>query len=215
MRGLVPLVLALALGGCAYLSRPATVPMETRFAAGACPAADAVFVLLPGVYSSIDEFEREGFLRAVRERRIAADILVADAHRAYYDNASIGERLDADVIAPMRARGYRSIWLVGISLGGAGALVYAARRPGEIAGVVALAPYLGDPPVTPDVVTAVRPRLYLGYGDSDRFVAAHRLLAATLPAERVFRTPGGHDWPVWRVLWERTLDALPLRRCAA
>ena len=56
------------------------------------------------------------------------------------------------------------------------------------------------------------PRLYLGYGVDDRFASAHKLLAAALPADRVFTAPGGHDWPAWRPLWSTMLDAAPLPR---
>ena len=56
--------------------------------------------------------------------------------------------------------------------------------------------------------------LYLGYGLADRFLADAELLAAALPAERVFTAPGGHDWPVWLTLWQRMPDVLPLRRDA-
>ena len=56
--------------------------------------------------------------------------------------------------------------------------------------------------------------LFLGYGRADRFLADDELLAATLPAERVFTAEGGHDWPVWLTLWQRMLAVLPLRRDA-
>ena len=58
----------------------------------------------------------------------------------------------------------------------------------------------------------LRPRWYLGFGRQDRFVAAHRLLASQLPASAVDEVAGGHDWPVWRELWDRFL--LPLGRRA-
>ncbi|MBH1965058.1 MAG: alpha/beta hydrolase [Comamonadaceae bacterium] len=51
--------------------------------------------------------------------------------------------------------------------------------------------------------------LYLGYGDTDRFAFSHRLLAAALPPEQVFVTPGGHQWAPWLVLWQRFLDLRP------
>src|SRR5262249_49783422 len=51
------------------------------------------------------------------------------------------------------------------------------------------------------------PLMHLGLGEDDRFGARHRTLAAALPAERVALVPGGHEWPVWRTLWERFLDA--------
>jgi hypothetical protein len=49
--------------------------------------------------------------------------------------------------------------------------------------------------------------LYLGFGQRDRFAAAHELLAATLPADSVNVIPGGHDWSTWVRLWENFLDS--------
>ncbi len=56
------------------------------------------------------------------------------------------------------------------------------------------------------------PALYLGFGVDDRFVTAHRLLADAMPPDHVFTAPGGHDWPAWRDVWPRMLDAAPLPR---
>jgi pimeloyl-ACP methyl ester carboxylesterase len=52
-----------------------------------------------------------------------------------------------------------------------------------------------------------RPRLHLGFGRDDRFAAAHRLLAQSLPADSVAIIDGGHDWPTWTRLWENFLDS--------
>jgi len=52
------------------------------------------------------------------------------------------------------------------------------------------------------------PVRYLGFGRDDRFAAAQRLLASQLPPETVDVIDGGHDWPVWRHLWDRFLDRL-------
>jgi alpha-beta hydrolase superfamily lysophospholipase len=49
--------------------------------------------------------------------------------------------------------------------------------------------------------------LYLGYGNADRFSAAHELLAATLPAAAVDVVAGGHEWLTWVRLWENFLDS--------
>jgi pimeloyl-ACP methyl ester carboxylesterase len=56
------------------------------------------------------------------------------------------------------------------------------------------------------------PQVFLGFGVDDRFVTAHRLLAAALPRDHVFTAPGGHDWPAWRAVWSAMLDAAPLPR---
>ena len=80
--------------------------------------SDTLLVFLPGAYLKPDEFEREGFISAVRERHLAADSLLVDADVSYYYDQTLSERLHADVIEPQRALGYKSIWLVGISIGG-------------------------------------------------------------------------------------------------
>jgi pimeloyl-ACP methyl ester carboxylesterase len=59
-----------------------------------------------------------------------------------------------------------------------------------------------------------RPTLYLGAGDTDKLHYGHTILAAALPAERIFRTAGGHDWNPWSVLWAHFLDTSDFRdRC--
>jgi pimeloyl-ACP methyl ester carboxylesterase len=48
--------------------------------------------------------------------------------------------------------------------------------------------------------------VHLGFGSEDRFADSHRMMAAALPPEMVHVVPGGHDWPVWRQLWDNFLD---------
>ena len=240
------------LSGCAAW-RPVTVPIGTLAEPARCATRpDTLIVMLPGAGSRPEDFATEGFVQAVRQRQLAADIVLVDAHRGYFNDLAIIERLRADVIAPARARGYAQIWLVGISLGAFGSLVYAAERPAGITGIVALGPYLGSPEKGAEVAAAggltawrgpatampgdfeakfwrwlqsfgapiaqaggqassPRPTLLLGYGLEDRFRPNHDLLAAALPPAQVFTTPGGHDWAPWLALWQRMLDAMPLR----
>jgi len=105
--------------------------------------SETLLVFLPGAYLKPEEFERQGFISAVRERHLAADAMLVDADVSYYYDQTLSERLHADVIEPQRANGYKSIWLVGISIGGFGALIHELARPGSVDGIVALAPYLG------------------------------------------------------------------------
>lgn len=144
---LLPLFLAATLltSACS-LWRPVTVPIPTvRIAATCSVRPDTLVVMLPGAASRPEEFESEGLVRAMRERGIAADVVLVDAHLGYYRNRTVIDRLRADVIAPALALGYRHVWLVGISLGGFGALIYTAEQPQGIDGIVAIAPYLGEP----------------------------------------------------------------------
>ncbi len=50
------------------------------------------------------------------------------------------------------------------------------------------------------------PKLFLAYGDSDRFNDTHRLLASLLNQGHVFTKQGGHNWIVWKKLWQTLLD---------
>ncbi len=252
LRRLLLCTLVASLSACAAW-RPATVPLRTIASPARCAtSADTLVVMLPGAYSMPEEFEQEGFVRILRERQVASDVLLVDAHFAYYKDRSIADRLRADVLLPARQKGYRSIWLVGISLGAVGSMILADASPGELNGIVIMAPFLGEretaaqirnagglaawPAPAPEKtdVDSVLWRwlkaqtqagasgpstpLYLGYGTEDRFVFNQDLLSESLPADRVFKVPGGHDWSAWTPLWRRIVRALPLPRdtsCAA
>jgi pimeloyl-ACP methyl ester carboxylesterase len=88
-------------------------------------------------------------LQAVRETGRAVDILLVDAHLGYYAARTVLERLRHDVIGPARTR-YESIRLIGVSMGGLGALLYAARYPGHVTDVALLAPFVGEARVPSD-----------------------------------------------------------------
>jgi hypothetical protein len=84
-------------------------------------------------------------------------MLLVDAHLGYYAARTVLERLRQDVIGPARAR-YESICLIGISMGGLGALLYAARYPGHVTDVALLAPFVGEAPIIEDITAAGGPR---------------------------------------------------------
>lgn len=73
---------ALALASCGGM-RKATVPLATVLEKSRCARnVDTLLVMLPGAYSTPDEFERGGFIDALRDNRIAADVMLVDAHLA-------------------------------------------------------------------------------------------------------------------------------------
>ena len=150
----LPASLAISLAGCGVW-RPVSVPMASLPEPARCATpADTLLVMLPGSFARPEEFVREGFVLAVRERRLAVDMVLVDAHLGYYSDRSIIDRLQADIVAPARARGYRSVWLVGISVGAFGAMIYTQAQPEGITGIVALGPYLGKRSVTEQVRAA-------------------------------------------------------------
>jgi pimeloyl-ACP methyl ester carboxylesterase len=154
--GLVALLgLALAGGaGCSYLRR-AREPMDSeRFVTRGPAAARGAIVLLPGFGDRPAAFEKHGFVAALRRHAPQYDVIAADAHFGYYRAHSLVERLERDVIGPLRAQGYRELWLAGTSMGGFGAVAYARKHPARIAGLLLFAPYMGSSEVTAEVVRA-------------------------------------------------------------
>ncbi len=226
--------------------RAADVPLPVVKIELDCQTAPAtLLVFLPGAYDTPQDFIDQGFVKAVRERGFDVDMQLADAHRGYYNDRQILQRLEADVVEPARANGYRHIWFFGISLGGYGSMLYAMTYPNGIDGLVALAPYMGAAALPleierqgglptwrpqassgPDAALWAwlkgyaaspnrRPALYLGFGAGDRFAQPNGLLAQVLAPTQRFVIPGGHDWPVWQRLWSQFLDVAPWPRLAA
>jgi pimeloyl-ACP methyl ester carboxylesterase len=222
--------------------------MRTLPLATAQPPARCLVVLLPGLSGSPENFAYANFAADAATAGVAADLVAADARLSYYYRRhDIVERLRQDVIEPARARGYRQIWMVGVSLGATSALLYVDDHPGEIAGLFLIAPFLGERRVVDEVAAAggierYRPPaalapsdiqhrvwraldsslpggdrpipLYVGYGDSDRFLRSDRMLAAALPAGHVFSTPGHHGWITWKRIWRKFLASGALPRHA-
>jgi pimeloyl-ACP methyl ester carboxylesterase len=150
---LVPFaLLALFLLSC---TPPVTVPIKTvDFTPSGGKRRPTLLVFLPGLRDGSAVFADRGFISALRASGVEADMIGVDAHLGYYEKKQFLQRLKEDVIDPARQQGYRDIWLVGISLGGFGALWYDIENPGDLAGVVALSPYLGEPDVVAEVARA-------------------------------------------------------------
>lgn len=117
-------------------------------------AVTTLLVFLPGIHDTPQDIVRRGFVSALRERRIAADVVLADAHIAYYTQGVIVQRLHDDIIAPARRKGYQQVWLAGISLGGYGALHYTREHADLVTGMMLIAPYLGEEDLLQDIARA-------------------------------------------------------------
>ena len=188
-----------------------------------------VLAMVPGAYFKTGDFVAHGFLDALRRRGWDGTAMEADLSSEAYLDRDVAERLHAIVRPVAGAR----LWLLGISLGALGALLYAQSGLAAVEGIVLLAPYLGSRGLVAEVSAAgglaawepgaigaidferrmmaglkvgLPPRLHLGYGTADRFAPASRLLAAELPPERVVVNDGGHDWTSWQRLWAGVLD---------
>jgi len=70
--------------------------------------------------------------------------MLTSATFGYYVHRNIVDRLDADVVRPAREQGYKQIWLAGASVGGMGVLFYEYAHPGELTGMILMAPWLAS-----------------------------------------------------------------------
>jgi len=131
---------ALMVLGCVYI-RSAESPMRAELDSSRTGAKNLI-VFLPGLGDSPDAFVEGGFIEEARRLR-DFDLMIADAHFGYYREATIVRRLHEDIISKRRPV-YEKLWLVGVSMGGYGALAYEAEHPGVVDGLILLAPYLGE-----------------------------------------------------------------------
>lgn len=196
--------------------------------------AHTLLILLPGAYHQPEDFMREGFVAAVRRRQLPVDIAMAELQFELVASAQALPQIHAGLVQPAQAAGYRHIWLAGISIGGYVAIAYAERYPGQVHGLLLLAPYPGNRMTTNEIAAAggihgwqpgtidaedterrnwrwlkthaADMPVQLAYGEHDRFAASHALMAQALPPAQVDRVAGEHVWPVWRQLWERFLE---------
>jgi Serine aminopeptidase, S33 len=203
--------------------------------------AEILLVMLPGAGIEASDFAANGMIAAVHSHTPHVDITVAHPDIGLYLEDGVTGILHTAVIAPALARGITRIWLLGISLGGMGALLYASAYQQNIEGIFLIAPFLGTRGTTAEILRAggltawnpahstatapeqrlltwlqthpATPAIYLGYALEDRFAPAHKLLAQHLPPTRVTTTHGGHDWPSWRTLWQQLAPVLG--RCLA
>jgi pimeloyl-ACP methyl ester carboxylesterase len=129
------------LSGCLGLA-PTETPIPRIETVSADSPSGTLVIMLPGRGDRAETFIAQGFHE--EGTQLGFDTLAVDAHFGYYMKRNLLPRLHEDIVLPARAAGYEQIWLLGVSLGGFGSLLYAAEHSDQIDGVILLAPYLGD-----------------------------------------------------------------------
>jgi len=119
-------------------------PIPAELVSGPQSRGDILVVVLPGRWDDVQDMAEAGIAEAILQAWPEADVQLAGATLAYYLDGGLAPRLHAEVIAPARERGYREIWLAGASMGGMGTLLYERQYPGELDGLVLMAPFMGD-----------------------------------------------------------------------
>ena len=224
-------VFAVGMAGCALL-KPTPTPLRTEVFEPGASDADEYALLLPGRGGHPRDFARAGLTDTLRASGFRGEIVGADAHIAYYFKRTVIARVREDVVAQ---RPGRRPWIVGVSMGGLGALLYEKTHPGEAAGLVLLAPYLGEAAIISEIRAAGglagwdpgeiapddfqrelwlwikhggldRVPVFIAWGRDDEFHAANALLAERLPPGRVAVLDGGHLWSVWGPAFQALLE---------
>jgi pimeloyl-ACP methyl ester carboxylesterase len=141
LRTIILAALAFSGGGC--LGIPATEnPLPSIHDPYGDKKSRSVVIMLPGRGDRASSFEKYGFEQAGRQHGF--DTIAVDAHVGYYIQRNLIPRLHEDVVLQAKQAGYERIWLLGISMGGLGSLLYASSHPDLVDGVILLAPFLGE-----------------------------------------------------------------------
>ncbi len=145
---------SLLVAGCSFFAKG---PLDTvTYKSNPENEHHNLIVFIRGLYGNHKTFEKEGFVAMVREKGLPYDMAAPNAHLAYYLERNLDRRLEEDVIDPARAAGYTHIWLVGVSMGGLGSILYLLNNPEDsgITGIVLLAPFLGEREILQEIIQA-------------------------------------------------------------
>lgn len=184
------LVLTVLLTGCLRL---VSAPQPMKSLADPAPPptrAKCLVIFVPGVADRASTFRDQGFVEAMRSRKLSVDVVAADATVGYYLRGIEAPLIDRDVVGPALANHYEQVWMVGVSMGGFGTLHYASSFPARLDGVLVLAPHLGEETVLQQIRDA---------GGLEQW--------SPPPPERFH----GHNYTAdtWRWLRARTVDGAP------
>lgn len=186
-------------------------------------------ILLPGIGDAPQSFVENGAVGALLECNNESNVIGVNAHFEYYKAKQVVQRLKEDIIEPAKKQGINEIWMMGISLGGFGSLLYREDYPEDLQGIVILAPYLGKEKSLkaylnddkssehfPDAerlafwqyiekTATEKPAVTLAYGSRDKFASLNDWLAGKLAREKVIKQKGSHNWRTWKQLWPEAL----------
>jgi pimeloyl-ACP methyl ester carboxylesterase len=167
-------------------------------------------VLMPGAYHQPEQFVNAGFDAAVRTRSPGVELIVAAP--MWLGGVSLGGFM-AMRFAAQYPQMIDGLCLLAPYLG---SRIIAA----EIAALANVTEWdagiLDDDDderriwqyVTQLSRSSTATQVFLGYGRDDRFADTQQVLARALPVERTTTSviDGGHEWPIWRQLWDQFLD---------
>ena len=114
-----------------------------------------LLLMLPGAKNTPQQLVDNGFIQALAGTEFASGCAGIWMHMPiciWIEPTS--RHLLHHTLDEARSHGYRRIWLLGISLGGSGAMICATQRTAEIEGIFLLAPFLGTRGIIAEVEAA-------------------------------------------------------------
>ena len=123
--------------GCAIgllYPAPDQIRMAVHFVDAKRPTR-CLIVFFPGFGDNEDTFDKHGFVDALEEHHLAVDSVTPDITFGYYSRHNVADTIHDDILGPIAARPYKQIWLVGVSMGGLGALLVAKNAESHVAGM--------------------------------------------------------------------------------
>lgn len=118
-------------------------PVATQDFRDATKQKKHLVILISGRGASFDYFERQQWTEVARQYTEDYDFIAPFLHYGYFMSGDMTTPLHEDVILPAKKRGYETISLAGISMGGLGCLFYSQKYPDEIDRIFLFSPFLG------------------------------------------------------------------------
>lgn len=116
--------------------------------------AQRLVVILPGRGDDLASLSKRGMAKIIQQAWPHTDVELTGLTMGYYTAGNAIQRLHDEVIEPARQRGYKQVWLLGISLGGLGTLLYDRQYPDQVDGMILLSPYLGEDAIHKQIVAS-------------------------------------------------------------
>jgi hypothetical protein len=152
---------ACGIAACSWFRGPPPEPMPSMTIPARAASSDGrVVIVLPGRADTLEGLKASGIAEAIQDGDPGAEVVLVGATLAYYMDGGFVRRLHEQVVEPARARGASNIWLAGASMGGMGTLLYEHEHPGELRGLVLMAPYMGEKDLVREIAEAGGPSVW-------------------------------------------------------
>lgn len=136
---------------------------------------DRLIIFFPGLYDTAEKFKDEDFFSIARKEGVSADLVSVNVNVFHLVKGMMIERVEKDIYETAKKKGYKNIWLVGVSLGGLNSLLFNIKHEKDLCGVVTLAPYVANTLLVEDLRDAKDIKNWKPSTDADKLALEKRL----------------------------------------